>query len=203
MHARNFDRGVGPESGMAVEAVSLRMGTARHAMLAAGLPGSPDDGSRDALSEAVHRMDVYEKFGPTSFAVIERRLARGTFIAPAELALALEANPDVAPPPAVRDYLIRTLRGEVTARRGREPGGITDQLRDLLAVVFYERNFTWLSRRKKRDGQLKGWAAIRSADWWHGPPHERAARMVARALGGSRDWRHIVNLASRLRRGTR
>ncbi len=148
-------------------------------------------------------MDVYEKFGPTSFAVIERRL-RGTFIALAELALALEANPDVDPPPAVRDYLIRTLRGEVTARRGREPGGITDQLRDLLAVVLYERNFTWLSRRKKRDGQLKGWAAIRSADWWHGPPHERAARMAERRLRRRNlSWRHIVNLASRLRRGTR
>jgi hypothetical protein len=140
-------------------------------------------------------MDIHQKFSPTSFAVIEWRLKREKFVAPADLALAIAANPDVALPAAIRDYLIHTLRGEVEAPRGRKPGGVVAQVQDLYAAILYERYRAWLRTRRRRLG-LPGWT---SAEWNQGPPHERAARMVERRLRRYQSWRHIVNLVSQQR----
>jgi hypothetical protein len=158
--------------------------------------------SRDAIIEVIHIMDISQKFGPTSFAVIERRLARQEFIAPADLALAIEANRDVALPAAIRDYLLRTLRGKVKARRGRKSLGAVREIRDLFLLPLYDRYLGWLRRRRKRFG-LKGWAPINNAEWWQGSPSERAARMVAqhlRVVFPNHSWQHVRNEVSALRR---
>jgi hypothetical protein len=66
---------------------------------------------------------------------------------------------------------------------------------DLLAVTYYERWLPWLQARKKRPG----WRDSKTIDWWQGPPHERAARMVARRLRRNQSWRSVLNLVSRYR----
>jgi hypothetical protein len=136
------------------------------------------------------------RFRRGTFENFELRLAHGDELTGADLALALEGNPDVPLPPAIREYVIRWLRGEVKARRGRKPlGWSRREMRDVLAPMLYERYFTWLKRRKKRLG-LEGWPLLRRAEWWQGPPSERAARMVARHLRplfANQDWRHVLN----------
>ena len=62
--------------------------------------------------------------------------------------------------------------------------------------VAYARYLTWLQRRK-RSMELEGWKLIRGADWWHGPPNERAARMTCRGLGlPMMNWRTVQNIVS-------
>jgi hypothetical protein len=121
---------------------------------------------------------------------------------PTNLALAIEANRDVALPAAIRDYLLRTLRGKVKARRGRKSLGAVREIRDLLLLPLYDRYLGWLRRRRKRFG-LKGWAPINNAEWWQGSPSERAARMVAqhlRVVFPNHGWEHVRNEISALRR---
>jgi hypothetical protein len=137
-------------------------------------------------------MDIYQKFGPTSFAVIERRLSRGEFVAPADLALAIEANPDVALPSVIRDYLIGTLQGDVKARRGRKPPGPAAQLLNLYALILYEHYLPRLQARWRRYGRPV-------SNRGQNAPHQRAAQLVARRLGRNQSYRHILNLVSRTR----
>lgn len=67
----------------------------------------------------------------------------------------------------------------------------------MILRYLYQRNLAWLRRRKERYGHLNGWPSIRQADWWQGPPHERAARMVAKRFHyGAGSWRSIVNMTS-------
>ena len=66
--------------------------------------------------------------------------------------------------------------------RGRKPGSELEEIRNQLGAIFYRRYLPWLQKRKKRYG-LKGWPAIREADWWQGSPSERARRMAIRCLG--------------------
>ena len=92
-----------------------------------------------------------------------------------------------------------------TPKRGRKPLDFRREIRDGLAPMLYERYFTWLSHRKKRHG-LVGWPLIRRAEWWRGPPSERAARMIARRLRAffpDQSWRHILNEISAQRRRRR
>ena len=90
------------------------------------------------------------------------------------------------------------LEGEITAPRGRKPMVIADhRLRQMILRHYYKRYLGWLKRRKARYGCLDGWSPMRQADWWQGPPNERAARMVAhRWLSGVESWRRVHNVIS-------
>jgi hypothetical protein len=141
-------------------------------------------------------MNIWELFGPGTFANTERKLALGEFVDGRELALVLRNNPDAVLPRPIREHMIRWLEGEVNAPRGRKPLGIKGDLRDFLVRTLYKQYVAWLERRQKRFG-LTGWAPIRHAEWWHGPPHERAARMVNRRLFPRRqNWRSVLNIIS-------
>ena len=79
-------------------------------------------------------------------------------------------------------------------RRGRKRLA-SNELMDTLAVFRYERWLPWLQARKRRMG-LRNSPTI---DWWQGPPHERAARMLATWLRRNQSYRSVLNLVSRYR----
>jgi hypothetical protein len=139
--------------------------------------------------------NVYAEFRAGTFENLVRKIGRGEHVSSDELALALRCNPDVAVPPVVHDHLCQHLEGKVRKPRGRTPGGAVQLVRDATAAALYERYLVWLKRRKRRLG-LKGWPALQGADWWQGPPHERAARMVARRLFQGHTWEHVRNVVS-------
>src|SRR5262245_52804894 len=139
-------------------------------------------------------MDIYKEFGPSSFAVLERRLARKEFISGPELAFALRANPGVMPPPAVRDYEIRLLEGTAKKPRGRKPHGLVLQFWNLYTELQYDRYLARLQRLKPRSGKFKS----KSGDEF--APNEAAAHMVSKLLRRNQSARRIQNLVSRQRR---
>ena len=80
-------------------------------------------------------------------------------------------------------------------RRGRKRLAST-QLLDLLAVTLYE---WWLARLRARHARC-GLTDSARAEWWQGPPHERAARIVAKRLGGRNiSYRSVLNIVSKNR----
>jgi hypothetical protein len=138
---------------------------------------------------------VYAEFRAGTFENLVRRLGRGQHVSGDELALVLRSNPEVPVPPLVREYLCRCLEDKVRKPRGRRPGGAFQLVRDACAAMLYERYLAWLKRRKRRFG-LVGWPTLQGADWWQGPPHERAARMVARGCFPNHTWEHVRNIVS-------
>lgn len=76
-------------------------------------------------------------------------------------------------------------------RRGRKRRA-QNQIMNLLAISHYEKRLAWLQSRKRRMG-LQGSSTIQD------PPHELAARMVAKWLGRNQSYRSVLNLVSRYR----
>jgi hypothetical protein len=107
---------------------------------------------------------------------------------------ALEAYSREPIPEEFATYLKRRLDREVPKPRGRKPGGSVDELRHLLIRLHYRRNLDWLEARGKSGG-LEGWSLIPEADWWQGPPSERAARMVKERYGRSITWQRVRKIA--------
>lgn len=79
--------------------------------------------------------------------------------------------------------IIHTSEVQETATRRKRGAPKKDYGSDLAAVEFCYFDFlTWLKERKRRYGHLKGWLMIRDADWWQGPPSERALRMARKRV---------------------
>ncbi len=141
-------------------------------------------------------------YGKTLFAIIEKRLKssskRRAYIPPEQVARALRENPGVPLPPEIHEYLCNFLEGKIQGPAGRPADSENPTLRLKKALVppTYERYLAWLQRRKRLMG-LKGWKQIRDADWWHGPPNERAARMTRRRWGLAMDWHAVQNIVSK------
>lgn len=140
-------------------------------------------------------------YGNMLFGLIETRLKsssnRRAYIPPEQLARALRENAGVPLPPAIHDYLCDFLEGKIKAPGGR-PSDLEDPaklFRNSLIPPTYERYLTWLQKRKRTVG-LEGWARIRNAVWWQGPPNERAARMTSRRFQFATDWRSVQNIVS-------
>jgi hypothetical protein len=144
-------------------------------------------------------VDPYERFRSDSYAGLLRKLERGEHLPGEQLADALIRNRGQPIPDRLLDYLAAYLRGSIKRRRGRKAGGAVAEIRDSLAVLLHDRYMLWLHERERRLG-LGGWSCVRGADWWEGPPHERAARMTVRHMRRYRlpacDWRHVLNLIS-------
>jgi len=135
------------------------------------------------------------------FTLIIKRLKssskRRAYIPPEQIARALRKNPGVPLPPEIHDYLCDFLEGKISAPAGR-PSDIDKplaQIKKTLIPPTYARYLAWLTRRKRSMG-LKGWKMIQEADWWRGPPSERAARMTCRSLKLAMSWRRVQNIAS-------
>lgn len=129
---------------------------------------------------------------------VQHSLERAEYVDGDRLAVALREQAGKPVPPAVLDYLCRFLEGKISKPKGRKPVPIGEQRRTQMLVRYsYNRYLEWLKARKKRYGDLEGWSLIQGANWWQGPPHERAARMAARRwLYGAESWRHVHNLLS-------
>jgi hypothetical protein len=128
----------------------------------------------------------------------EVELERDAYVDSAVLAAALRETEGSPLPPKILDYLCCLLEGKVSKPKGRRPLPVAFERRQtMLMRHHYERYRTWLQARKKRYGHLNGWSCIRDAAWWQGPPHERAARMVAdRWSYGTESWRTVRNRIS-------
>ncbi len=140
-------------------------------------------------------------YGKALFAIIEKRLKssskRRAYIPPEQIARALRKNPGVPLPSEIHDYLCDFLEGTIQAPAGR-PADFEDplsQIKKTLIPPTYARYLAWLRQRKRSVG-LRGWKCIRDADWWDGPPNERAARMTCRYWRLTMDWRRVQNIVS-------
>ena len=140
-------------------------------------------------------------YGKMLFGIIEKRLKssskRRAYIPPEQIARALKENPGIPLPPDIHDYLCDFLEGKIRAPAGRPPVSEMplSQIKKTLIPLTYARYLAWLKRRKRSMG-LEGWNLIREADWWQGPPNERAARMTRRRLGLAMDWHRVQNIVS-------
>ena len=140
-------------------------------------------------------------YGKALFDIIEKKLdsssKRRAYVPPEQIARALRENPGVPLPPTIHDYLCDFLEGKIRAPAGRPPvsDNTWDEINKILIPHVYARYHAWLRRRSRSVG-LEGWKQIRDADWWDGPPHERAARMTCRRLRIAMDWRRVQNIVS-------
>lgn len=138
---------------------------------------------------------LYDLFGPTSLLNLEKSLAEGKIPNAKELAAVLEANSDQPLPPWFVATIVKSLRGELKMRRGRPKTSALSEIRFAIAKWKYRRYHAWLQKREASSG-LEGWSATRGKDWWTGPPHERAARIVTARWLVHMNWRTFLNRVS-------
>lgn len=135
---------------------------------------------------------IYDFYDKMSFRFWEKEISEGRFPSSIELADLLQANADVALPSWLIPIVAQALRGELKRRSGRPPATPLRNTRLQLAIAEYHRYLAWLNEREKHSG-LKGWSLIRKKDWWAGPPHERAARIVTARWLKHMNWRSFLN----------
>jgi hypothetical protein len=138
---------------------------------------------------------VYDLYGPTGLLNLERSIAEGKIPTAAELAAVLEANSEKPLPPWFAATVAKSLRGELKRRRGRPKANALSEIRFAIAKWKYPLYLVWLQKREGSSG-LKGWSAVRGKDWWDGPPHERAARIVTARWLKRMTWRAFLNRVS-------
>jgi hypothetical protein len=105
-------------------------------------------------------------------------------------------------PQIVVDHLTARLDGTAKKRQGRGRLTAGRQLTKLLIATSFDRRESWLAWRQAKVG-LEGWRRIRKADWWQGPPSERAARMVQERFGLNLGWERVRNIAYEARKAAR
>jgi hypothetical protein len=138
---------------------------------------------------------LYELYSPTSLLNLERSIAEGKAPTAGGLASVLEANSEGPLPPWFVETLVKSLRGELKKRPGRPRAGALSGIRLALAKAKYQDYLAWLQKRERSCG-LEGWPAVRGNDWWAGPPHERAARIVTARWLKHMSWRAFLNRLS-------
>jgi hypothetical protein len=141
------------------------------------------------------KQSLYDLYEPTSLLNLERSIADGKTPTGPEIAAILEANSDEQLPPWFIEIVIKSLRGELKKRAGRPKESWLSEIRFAIARWKYQRYLAWLQKRELSSG-LVGWAAIRGKDWWTGPPHERAARIVTAQWLKHMSWRAFLNRLS-------
>jgi hypothetical protein len=137
----------------------------------------------------------YDLYGPTTLLNLERSLAAGNIPAAPELANVLEANSGKPLPAWFIAVLVKSLRGEFNRPRGRPKDSYLSDTRFEIAKWKYQLYLVWLQKRERSSG-LDGWSAVRGKDWWAGPPHERAARIVTKQWLKHMSWRAFLNRIS-------
>jgi hypothetical protein len=133
---------------------------------------------------------LYDLYGIT-----ERSIEEGKTPSAEELAAELEAISDKPLPPWFTAIVVKSLRGELKKRPGRPRASALMQIRFAMAKSKYPQYLAWLQKRQHSSG-LVGWAAVRGKDWWTGPPHERAARIVTKQWLKHMTWQAFLNRIS-------
>lgn len=105
-------------------------------------------------------------------------------------------------PQNILEHLSQRLDGTAKKRQGRGRRTPSRDLTNWLIAASFERRESWLIWRQAMGG-LKGWPRIQNADWWQGPPSERAARMVKERLGLNLGWERVRNIAYEARKAAR
>ena len=140
-------------------------------------------------------------FDRCPYASIERTLAADpqAWIETSLILKAIDSTFSRRPiPESVRDYLRKRLDGEAKKRQGRVRT-VSRKMRDNMIWANFTNVEDWLSTRNAKYG-LRGWRFIRDADFWQGPPSERAARIVKLKLELDLEWETIRNIAYRVRK---
>lgn len=130
---------------------------------------------------------------------LDDKLAAGAdWLDAEEIVRALESEMAEPLPERFRQHLLSRLDG--SARKKRGPKSTTGVIkREMVIWVRYYGLLERLQRRKRTVG-LEGWPRIRHADWWKGPPAERAARMVREKLAPTLTWKQVQEIAQRVQR---
>jgi len=118
------------------------------------------------------------------------------------LVVEIDRNAREPIPKAVRVHLTDRLDGKAKKRQGRGRRTPGRQFTKLYIATRFERREAWLAWRQAKGG-LEGWRRIRKAEWWQGPPSERAARMVKERLGLNLGWERVRNIAYEARKAAR
>lgn len=137
----------------------------------------------------------YDLYGRDSLIFWQGQIAKGVTPTRTELADILEHNADKPLPPWFIALVADALRGTLKQKRGPKRATLLDRIHLSFAQYYYQRQLAWLQQRDQRHG-LADWPCIRGANWWQGPPHERAARMTHKRFYPMRDWRTVLNLMS-------
>jgi hypothetical protein len=137
---------------------------------------------------------LYDLYGPTSLLNLERSIADGKMPTGPEIAAVLEANSEEPLPPWFITIVVKSLRGELKKRPGRPKESWLAKRCFAMAKRNYPAYLAWLKKREATSG-LDGWPAVRGKDWWQGPPHERAARIVT-AQWLNMSWRAFLTRIS-------
>jgi hypothetical protein len=142
------------------------------------------------------RPSLFDLFDATSLLNLERRLAEGKIPTAEELAAVLEANSAEPLPAWFSALVVKSLRGELKKKRGRpKDENPLSSIYFQFAMAKYHQYLPRLQKRERSVG-LDGWPALRGKPWWHGPPHERAARMATARWLPHIDWRSFLNRVS-------
>jgi hypothetical protein len=138
---------------------------------------------------------LYDLFGPTSLARWERLVSEGELPTKQQLAEIIEANAGEPLPSWLIELVAKGLRGELKQRAGRRKQNGFSEMRFTVAEFQYSRLLRWLRKREHTIG-LRGWSILQRNDWWQGPPHERAARIVTARWLRHMNWRTFLNKVS-------
>lgn len=156
--------------------------------------GRPVMSNRSAMPPVIDQCVI--SVDMTSLGRLEKKLQGGIdWLQASEIMRVLEANLTEPLPPLLQDHLAARLRGEAKKKRGPKPKD--RRTRDQLLCIKYYRYHRWLTRRRKTVG-LVGWRGIRDAEWWQGPPAERAARMAQHCFTPMLTWKQVQEIAQRV-----
>lgn len=147
------------------------------------------------INSPVKQTSLYELFEASSLQNCQRLLDNGEIPSPELLAEIVEANVDTPFPAWFIELVAKSLRGELKRKSGRPKESGFAHYRFAAACYEYHSWLNWLTNREQTLG-LKGWTILRGQDWWAGPPHERAARMIVKKWRLHMSWRSFLNRLS-------
>jgi hypothetical protein len=139
--------------------------------------------------------NLYDLFGPTSLKRWERLVSEGELPTNQQLAEIVEANAGDPLPGWLIELVAKGLRGELKQRPGRPKPSTASNIEFAVAEYQYLRVLRWLQKRAQKC-ELGGWSILQGKDWWQGPPHERAARIVTARWLRHISWRTFLNRVS-------
>jgi hypothetical protein len=139
--------------------------------------------------------NLYDLFGPTSLKRWECLVSEGELPTNQQLAEIVETNAGDPLPSWLIELVAKRLRGELKQRAGRPKQNTLSEMRFTVAKFQYTRVLRWLQKREQKY-DLRGWSILRGQDWWQGPPHERAARIVTARWLRHMYWKSFLNKVS-------
>jgi hypothetical protein len=136
---------------------------------------------------------ILEDCDPKSFTGLEWLATSGRYVSGEQLAAAIAANPGVALPDGLRDYLCRFLRKKIKQKRGPKRSEPEVQfLIEFMAASEYQKEL----RRLQKERRFRGREAIGKGEL---SPHEEALKIIKerfRERFGSVTPRRIANIIS-------